>query len=119
MRRLLLAAAILPILGQAGVAAPNDRAEWNPPARYDHPYSGDLTVIKRPQKEVIVLCRELFKKYDIPAKSNFRQRGCSAITSPTSCTVIMIDRPFRSTKPDAVRRHEVGHCNKWPSSHPD
>lgn len=93
--------------------------EWNPPARFDHAYSGELTVVSLPQKQVVAACAKLFTKYKVAAKSSLVQRGCSAVTSATSCTVILIDKPFALATPKAVLRHELGHCNGWPASHPD
>lgn len=100
------------------VAGKND-AEWNPPARFDHAYSGKLTIRYLPQKQVVSACAKLFAKYRVAATSYPNQHGCSAITSDTSCTVIVIDKMFAFATPKAVLRHEIGHCNGWPSNHPD
>ncbi|TIO15638.1 MAG: hypothetical protein E5X86_19920 [Mesorhizobium sp.] len=100
------------------IAGKND-AEWNPPARFDHSYAGELTVIYLPQKQVVTACAELFAKYTVSATSSLVQRGCSAITSKTSCTVIVISKPYALATPRAVLRHEIGHCNGWPADHPD
>lgn len=107
-------------LAAANVAAAgvND-PEWNPPARFDHAYAGKLTMRYMPQKQVIKACANLFAKYKVSATSSLVQRGCSAITSPTSCTVILIDKTFKLATPKAVLRHELGHCNGWPASHPN
>lgn len=93
--------------------------EWNPPARYDRAYTGKLTVRYLPQKQVVSACADLFAKYKVAAKSFPNQRGCAAITSKTSCTVIVIDKTFALATPKAVVRHEVGHCAGWPADHPD
>lgn len=100
------------------MAGKND-AEWNPPARFDHAYSGKLTVVSLPQKQVVTACAKLFAKYQVEAKSFPNQRGCAAVTSPTSCTVILIDKTYMGATPKAVLRHETGHCNLWPANHPD
>lgn len=100
------------------MAGKND-AEWNPPARFDHAYPGKLTVIRLPQKQVVAACAKLFAQYKVAATSSLVQRGCSAVTSATSCTVVLIDKPFALATPKAVLRHELGHCNGWPASHPD
>lgn len=41
------------------------------------------------------------------------RRGCSKILSPTKCLIITVDRPYRKATPEAVFRHEQGHCNGW------
>jgi len=105
-------------LANTASAGKND-AEWNPPARFDHAYSGQLTVRYLPQKQVVAACAKLFAEYKVAAKASLVQRGCSAITSATSCTVIVIDKMFALAMPKAVLRHEIGHCNGWPADHPD
>lgn len=93
--------------------------EWNPPKRFDHAYPGKLTVRYLPQSQVVKACTKLFEKYKIASKTTLRQHGCAAITSKTSCIVIAINKPYALATPKAVVRHETGHCNGWPASHPD
>ncbi len=113
--RLLL---IIGMLLGATSALASDRAEWNPPARFDHAYSGELTLTQMPQKRVFSVCMAMFRKNKIPAAS-FTGRGCAIITSPGHCKIIYIDRPYRGTEPSAVLRHELGHCNGWQANHPE
>ena len=105
-------------MANTAVAGKRD-AEWNPPKRFDHAYSGKLTVRYLPQMQVIKACTKLFAKYKIEAKTTLRQHGCAAITSDTSCTVIAINKSYMGATPKAVVRHETGHCNLWPANHPD
>ncbi|MCF6099834.1 hypothetical protein [Mesorhizobium muleiense] len=112
---LLVVLFLSPSLAMAGK---ND-AEWNPPARYDHSFSGKLTMRYLTQKQVVTACAKLFAAHKVGAKSTFTQRGCAAITGKTSCTVIVIDKTFGLAIPKAVLRHEIGHCNGWSASHPD
>lgn len=112
---LLVVLFLSPSLAMAGK---ND-AEWNPPARFDHAYTGKLTIRYLPQKQVVTACEKLFAKYKIAAKSSLAQRGCAAITSKTSCTVIVIEKIYALATPKAVLRHEIGHCNGWSANHPD
>ena len=111
-----LAAAVLSAFCATSALANPDRAEWNPPARFDHPFSGKLVVRRLPQPEVIAACRDLVRGLASVAVT-YRQRGCARLRDGR-CTIIMIDRPFRGTRPEAVLRHEVGHCNGWPADHP-
>lgn len=69
------------------------------------------------QKQVVAACKKLFARYKIKAVSAYTQRGCAAVTSPGRCTIIYVDKPFRSATPKAIRRHELGHCNGWPANH--
>ena len=105
-------------MANTAIAGKND-AEWNPPVRFDHSYAGKLTVVYLPQKQVVAACAKLFSKYSVAATSSLVQRGCSAITSKTSCTVIVIDKTYALATPKAVLRHEVGHCNGWGADHSD
>ncbi|RWN59629.1 hypothetical protein [Mesorhizobium sp.] len=115
----MLRLAIVALLISTPVFAGKRDAEWNPPVRFDHQYSGKLTVRYLPQKQVVAACEKLFAAYKIAAKPSFTQRGCSAVTGKTSCTVIVIDKTFGLATPKAVLRHEIGHCNGWSASHPD
>jgi|SRR6185369_5070413 len=120
MRAALLLMLLLANLAAADMAVAGiDDPEWNPPYRFDHAYTGKLTVVYLPQKQVVAACAKLFAKYKVSATSSLVQRGCSAITSDTSCTVIVVDKTYMHATPKAVLRHERGHCNGWPSSHPD
>jgi hypothetical protein len=92
---------------------------WNPPARFDFPYKGELTVKRLPQDQVFDACRVLFKLYDVRAAAYLNQRGCSIITSSNSCLVVTVDKPFKGATPESVLRHEIGHCNGWPADHPE
>lgn len=117
--KLLIALAAVSLISSSPAFAGKTDATWNPPARFDHAYTGKLTVRYLPQKQVVTACEKLFAKYKVAAKSSFNQRGCSAITSKTSCTVIVIDKTYALATPKAVLRHEIGHCNGWSASHTD
>lgn len=112
----LVAAAMLfcPALSYAGK---ND-ATWNPPARYDHAYSGKLTLTKIPQAQMQKACQRLFAKYGLKDTTSFQQHGC-AKAFPESCIVITIDNTYMGATPAAVLRHELGHCNGWSGDHPE
>lgn len=92
---------------------------WNPPARFDSPYRGELLVRRIPQRDVAEACRILFMLYSVHAKASMEQRGCSIVTSSNSCLIVTVDKTFKGATPEAVLRHETGHCNGWPADHPD
>jgi hypothetical protein len=112
------AALILLALFCAEAQAGKNDPTWNPPAPFDHPYSGELIERQMPQAKVVSTCRSMFRKYGVKAVASNTQRGCAAVISPGKCLVVYIDKPFRSATPQSVRRHEIGHCNGWPASHP-
>lgn len=115
--RLGVLLSILLICGsaQAGINDPT----WNPPARFDFPYKGELTVKRLPQADVVEACRVLFSLYDVQATASLNQRGCSVITSKNSCLVVTVNKTFKGATPESILRHEEGHCNGWPASHPN
>jgi hypothetical protein len=75
-----------------------------PPAQYAHPYHGQVIEHRVSQAELIQLCRG-------PAT------GCSWVNAG-ACHLALPnyekDRPLLAL----MRRHELGHCNGWPSYHP-
>lgn len=93
-----------------------ERKEWNPPKKYDHPFKGTLDYQEMPQKQLVSACEALLKPLGIKVHSN--QRGCSYVQG-NKCHVISIDTVFNGTTPQAVLRHETGHCNGWPADHSD
>lgn len=111
-----LAAAMLavPVSASAGL---HDK-EWNPPARYDHAYTGKLLLQKLPQAKVQKACQWLFARYGMKDTTSFQQHGC-AKAFPDSCIVITIDKTYMGATPAAVLRHELGHCNGWSGDHED
>ena len=85
---------------------------WNPPGKYDKPYTGELTVYMMPQWFVPGSCRRLFRKHGLTLPVTRTQKGCAFWTVDT-CVVIAISHTYRDITPRAVLRHEIGHCNGW------
>lgn len=103
-------------------AGKND-ATWNPPARYDHPYTGALVVTWLPQKLVAKRCMARAGKTRPPGFSD-KMRGCAfpyntGDSSKDFCIVFVSNHKVGKSMPKAIYRHEIGHCNGWPPSHPD
>lgn len=88
--------------------------EWNPPPEYDHPYEGELIVRYAPLDEVHEMCDAM-----LPAMQhrNFTL-GCARRSQDnTSCLVVVLNKPIARITPEAVLRHEIGHCNGWGADH--
>jgi hypothetical protein len=98
-------------------AGPDD-PEWNPPARYDHAYSGKLVLRKIPQEQLRAACDNLFIRNHLTIRATTGMRGCS-FRKGGRCEVLTIDRTYRRATPQAALRHELGHCNGWPANHPN
>ncbi|MRX31924.1 hypothetical protein [Aminobacter sp. MDW-2] len=118
--RLLIFCLLLLGLADIAMAGKND-AEWNPPARYDHPYTGNLKVRYLPPKDVYRLCAKMLKDANGSEKGTYPgMRGCSVLKKGGKrCNVVVVDRTWKKATPEAVLRHEIGHCNGWPFEHPD
>ena len=97
------------------VNGPND-ATWNPPARFDHPFVGELQVLKLDQIQVALMCATML---GVPF-DNYMQ-GCSERivleSGKVKCTVIIPKTRVLRASPKAILRHELGHCNGWGRDH--
>lgn len=104
---------------QPNVWRVNDVPEWNPPAQYDKPYQGILNLQLAPQDQVGLLCARLFRQNGARGpeyRTSRQQRGC-AWQNDGQCTIIASETPFRGATPEAIIRHELGHCNGWDAGH--
>lgn len=114
-----IALALLLLFCSPALAGKND-ATWNPPPEYDHPYSGKLEKRYRPQAKIMAECSALFVADTGNSIGAYPgMKGCS-IQKPGHCIVVVIDKPVAMKgrpgvliTPEAVLRHEIGHCNGW------
>lgn len=108
---------LLPGLATAGLHDP----EWNPPERFDHAYSGKLNLHRVPAADVTKTCKAMADFYGY--KSDMPDHGCSHLDWNKElgnfCEVIIPIGPVQRATPNAILRHEVGHCNGWPGDHPN
>lgn len=100
---------------------PANKPAWNPPARYVGPYDGKLIEWRLPREQVARECARLARVYrNVEKAQNPQQRGCAFVWKEQKvCHIIYIDKPFGLSTPEAVRQHEIGHCNGWPADHPN
>lgn len=92
--------------------------EWNPPAEYDKPFGGTMYVYRHAPEHVPGECRKLFELAGLDIFVWPTQTGCAAFRGET-CIVIIRDRTVQDITPEAILRHERGHCNGWPADHPN
>jgi hypothetical protein len=78
-----------------------------PPAQWDFPYKGKLTVHQVDHNQIVVHCRANHPFSGMIAGCAYPGRG--------ACTVY-INSSARD--PACALRHEIAHCNGWPSHHP-
>jgi hypothetical protein len=83
----------------------------DPPAEYNHPYTGELTVHLIDRANVWRECSENGRH-----KVRRDAAGCAELDGDT-CTVYLAKRTRRAPL-DAILRHEIAHCNGWPADHP-
>ena len=101
------------------VTANAQSVPWNstailPPIQYDAPYPGKI-YIHRPESE------EAVRKICYLSVFKTRAMGCSYITWPGECVIVIGSDELIKTVGltyEVALRHEVGHCNGWPSDHP-
>jgi hypothetical protein len=90
-----------------------------PPAEYDYPFDGDLTVNVVSQDEIRELCAEIYSKRPktAPAIGCARRRvsikKCAIFIAPEA------DLKALGTTHSIILRDEMGHCNGWPDDHPN
>ena len=76
-----------------------------PPAQYDHPYPGQVVEQRLSRLQIISTCHG-------PAES------CSWVDK--GVCYIALPQGEEDTRLIAyIRQHEIGHCNGWPSHHPN
>ncbi len=91
--------------------------EWNPPQRYDHTYTGKLTVHRLPVQEIGKVCYSLFIRYGYTG--SYPDHGCSSMDHDGRCEVVIPLGNVQKATPAAILRHETGHCNGWSGKHED
>lgn len=114
-------AGLLLILLALGLAASVALAGM-PPKKYDRPYGGELTEWKVPLGRAAAKCnavaRELGQPADHPMKVDGRPLYGCAYPFKGECFIVYSYSSQDRKMVDNVRRHEVAHCNGWPSNHP-
>ena len=82
-------------------------AALEPPAQYNHPYNGQVVERVMPEAQVRSVCMSM--GLDLFAVA------CSWHSAGT-CYIVL---PNDGQAPvSTYRRHEIAHCNGWPSDHP-
>lgn len=115
-------ACLLTFVASIGLAhAGKDDAEWNPPARFSGPYKGELTLRYLPPEQVFPVCAKMLAEANGTDKGTYPgMRGCSVRSEKgTKCNVVVVDRVWKKATPEAILRHELGHCKGWPFEHPN
>ena len=82
-----------------------------PPARFDFPYTGKLTLHKIDKPDVWLQCSDMGREV-----VRHDAAGC-AIVGDGECTIYLATKTRRAPVAE-VLRHELAHCNGWPGDHP-
>nr|WMC99348.1 hypothetical protein RAR13_11890 [Aminobacter aminovorans] len=114
-------ACLLFLLSAGAAHAGKDDAEWNPPARFSGPYKGELTLRYLPPEQVFPVCAKMLTEANGSDTGTYPgMRGCSVRSeNGAKCSVVVSSKPVNKATPEAILRHEIGHCNGWPFAHPD
>jgi len=81
-------------------------ARLEPPARYDHPYNGQVDERVMAEAQVRSVCASMGADGGV---------ACSWQSNGT-CHIVIPNDGVASA--DAFRQHEIAHCNGWPANHP-
>ena len=76
-----------------------------PPPQYDHPYQGRVIEQRLSFLQIIQLCHG-------------PTRACSLVSNGV-CHIALPQDENDNRLIALMRQHEIGHCNGWPSYHPD
>jgi hypothetical protein len=83
---------------------------WLPPPEFDKPYPGALTIwYGYSPAGLLIVCQKV-------------ALACAQRTSKNSCDIHIIDETFFPKFKESysvLLRHELGHCNGWPGTHPN
>jgi hypothetical protein len=111
--RWILVVAILAILLDTALAERDPDIPWDPPAQYQHRYTGELGIYRsHSREEVMAICG--------PGTyaCSFRDDTKCAIVAPLPGTSLLNGRTLSNHGYYNILRHELGHCNGWPGDHP-
>jgi hypothetical protein len=81
-----------------------------PPAKYDHEYTGKLTVLK---EENYLFIRHVCNDTKNPIACSFRTFD-TATGETLSCLILLGPKVHDDER---ALRHEMGHCNGWSGDH--
>jgi hypothetical protein len=81
-----------------------------PPAEFDRPYNGKITIETVTKDQLLAQCTSATRS----------SLGCS-FPGPKSCRIILVDEASMRAvgwTVEAMLRHERAHCNGWTQDHP-
>ena len=118
MRALLISAALLLATGTAHAGERLIPGMWMPPAEFDKPYTGELTILRMATEQDI---RDACPDPDWEKSFQGRSTACTRVAPPREqCWILIVsDQALKARHQNyaAVLRHELAHCNGWPVDH--
>jgi hypothetical protein len=82
-----------------------------PPPEYDRPYTGKLTILKQ---DDYLLIKHVCNDTPNPIACSFRTYD--TVSGETLSCLILLGPKVHDD--ERALRHEMGHCNSWPGTHP-
>ena len=97
---------------------------WRPPVEYDKPYEGVLITQRLPIDQLHKICAPYQLACTMPISTGPNGIGWRLGFDGNRVACLMILPPDsyileHHQDPKEVLRHELGHCNGWPSDHPN
>lgn len=91
-----------------------------PPKEYDHPYAGVIVEHKVAYGDANATCDAIAARRK-ETRSGFATYGCAFTSRKGKCEIVVSYDPTGRDKKmlSNTRKHERGHCNGWPASHPN
>lgn len=86
-----------------------------PPAAYAIPFTGPMIELRLPYNRVNIVCRMIGSTYEA---FTGLIHGCM-LWGIGGCLIVVpkIERAITQEDQDAVRAHEIAHCNGWSGKH--
>lgn len=72
-----------------------------PPARFDHPFAGEVTIVEVEPQEIWDYCS--------------KGVACMVEVTPTEC-LIVFNKAYANWR-SLIMQHETAHCNGWSAAH--
>lgn len=91
-----------------------------PPKEFDHAYAGTVIPHKVKFGQANAKCDEIAARRH-ETRSGFATYGCAFTAVKGKCEIVVSYDPTGGDQKmlSNSRRHEIGHCNGWPSNHPN
>jgi hypothetical protein len=106
VRKLIAGITFVTAIAPTILAAAETRHRMLPPEHYDHPYNGELEIVRH----------ETLADIQAACPTIAAPLACAKVLSASKCEIHLPPDymyPRYSVTADVIMRHEIGHCNGW------